>query len=416
MKYLVILGDGMADLPLPELAGKTPLAAAETPWMDWLARHGEAGMVRTVPQGMAPGSDIANLSVLGYAPERYFSGRSPLEAVSLGLALQPGDVCFRCNLVTLSEEENYPDRRMVDYCAGEIPTEEARQLLADLSAAFAQPDLALYPGISYRHCLVLHGAETGTTLCPPHDSSGRPSRDHLPGGRCGERLYDLMVRSWEILRDHPVNRARKARGENPANSVWFWGEGTAPSLDPLHRLYGVRGGMVCAVDLLRGLGLCAGLRTLCPPGATGAMVTDYRGKGRAALDLLGEDLDFVYLHVGAPDECGHHGDLAAKLAAIEAIDREIVGPALEELTRRGEEFAILLTPDHPTPLAIRIHTGDPVPFVIYRSGREGGPHAAAYSEEAARATGLFLPAGPMLMQRLTGKYLCAYQYEEKPAL
>ena len=367
MKYIVILGDGMADQPLLTLNGRTPLQAATVPHMDFLAQHGEVGMVRTVPIGMPPGSDTANLAVLGYAPEKYYSGRSPLEAISLGIDLQPEDVCFRCNFVSLSDEPNYADKTMLDYAAGEIPSSQSHQLLTDLARELNTANLHFYPGISYRHCLVLNHAQTGTILCPPHDITGQPIQNYLPKGQYGDLLYTLMRRSAKILAKHPVNQARRAEGLPTADSVWFWGEGTRPRLDPLRQLYGVNGGLVCGVDLLRGIALCAGLRTIPVEGATGGMTTNYRGKALAALELLNSGCDFVYIHIEAPDECGHQGDTAAKIAAIEAIDHDILSVLLDALDKQEEAYSLLLTADHPTPISIRTHTGDPVPFVIYHS-------------------------------------------------
>lgn len=403
MKYIVMLGDGMADYPVRELDGKTPLEAAFKPNMDFIAQHGATGMVKTIPEGMPPGSDTANMSVMGYDPERYYSGRSPLEAVSLGIDLKADDVTFRCNLVTLSEEEPYENKTMVDYSAGEISTEEAKELIAALNQNIKADDMQLYCGISYRHCLVLNEGKTGTELTPPHDISLKPVAGHLPAGRYGDRLLSMMKRSYEVLKDHPVNRARRTAGKNPANSMWFWGEGTRPKFDSIASLYGVNGGVVCAVDLIKGLGLCAGMRTVDVEGATGGMVTNCKGKAEAALKLIDEGCDFVYIHVEAPDECGHHGDAAAKVAAIEAIDREMLAPIMEGMRERGENYAILLTPDHPTPVALRTHTGEAVPFAIYRSDAEGETNASGYSEREASETGLYLEKGPMLMERLIQK-------------
>lgn len=403
MKYIVVLGDGMADRPLPELGGKTPLEAADKPHMDYLAQHGAAGMAQTIPHGMPPGSDTANLSVMGYAPEIYYSGRSPLEAVSMGVPVNDDDVTFRMNLVTVSDEPCYADKTMLDYGAGEITTEEATELVRFLAENLDCDDLQIYPGISYRHCLVLRHAHTGTALTPPHDITGRPVRDHLPAGRYGERLLALMERSHALLREHPVNLARIAKGLNPANSCWLWGEGTRPKLEPFEKLYGVRGGVVCAVDLLKGIGLCAGMRAPDVPGATGAMWTDFAAKGHKALELLHDGCDMVYVHIEAPDECGHHGAPLEKVRAIEAIDRDVLGFLMDALRAEGEPFRILLTPDHPTPCALKTHVGEPVPFVLYDSTREEAPHAARYAEADAAATGLFLAEGPMLMQRLIGK-------------
>lgn len=402
MKYVIVLGDGMADTPVPSLGGKTPLEAADKPHMDALAQRGVVGMVQTVPEGMPPGSDAANMSVLGFDPKRYYSGRSPLEAVALGVSLRPDDVTYRTNLVTLSDEPLLRDRTMLDYAAGEISSDESARLIGALQPLFSRHGLELFQGISYRHCAVRRRGRTGALLTPPHDITGRPVAAYLPKGEYAEELTVTLERASAVLRNHPVNRAREAKGLRPANAVWFWGEGTKPRFDAFERLYGVKGGVVCAVDLLRGLGLCAGMRVVTPAGATGAMTTNYRGKADAALKLLREDCDLVYVHVEAPDECGHQGDARAKIAAIEAIDRDVVGHITQELRAQGEDFRLLLTPDHPTPLAIRTHTGDPVPFVIFDSRRaaRGTPR---YTEALARETGLFLPEGPLLMRRLLEK-------------
>lgn len=400
MKYIIVLGDGMADVPIAALQGKTALDAANKPNMDALCAQSICGMVQTVPTGMPPGSDTANMSVLGFAPRIYYSGRSPLEAVALGIEVSPEDVTFRTNLVCVSDEPNYEDKTMIDFSADEISTAEADILIKALQRElFTDDDLQLYPGISYRHCLVKKNGETGTILTPPHDITGKPVRDCLPKGLYGERLRKLMERSYEILISHPVNRTRIAAGKKPANSVWFWGEGTKPKLTPLKELYGITGGMVCAVDLLKGLALCAGMKTVDVPGATGGMTTNYKGKGEAALKLLQDGCDLVYIHIEAPDECGHHGDAPAKVAAIEAIDRDIVGFLKDAMEAANEPFRMLITPDHPTPVHLMTHTGDPIPFVLYDSEHpQNGP--ARYTEDAAKQTGLFLPEGPMLMQRL----------------
>lgn len=405
MKYIIVLGDGMADIAVPELGGKTPLEAAVKPNMDALASVGTVGMVQTVPTGMPPGSDTANMSVLGFDPRVFYSGRSPLEAVALGIEVAPEDVVFRTNLVCVSDEPNYEDKTMIDFSAGEISTAEADKLIRTLQKELlTDEDLQLYPGISYRHCLVKKNGQTGAVLTPPHDITGKPVRGCLPEGLYAARLRLLMERSYEILKDHPVNRARIAQGKNPANSVWFWGEGTKPKLEPLKSLYGISGGMVCAVDLLKGLAICAGMKTVDVPGATGGMTTNYRGKGEAALKLLQDGCDLVYIHIEAPDECGHHGDADAKVKAIEDIDRDIVGYLVKALTNSGEPFRMLVTPDHPTPVHLMTHTGDPIPFVLYDSERRHiGPER--YTEQTAKASGLFLPEGPMLMQKLiTGDF------------
>lgn len=399
MKYIVILGDGMADYPIETLGGRTPLEAADKPHMDAIAQKGTVGMVQTIPTGMPPGSDAANMSVMGFAPARYYSGRSPLEAVSMGIELGADDVTYRTNLVTLSEEADFTARTMLDYSAGEISTAEAKELIEALQPLFAAHGLELYAGISYRHCAVRRSGDTGALLTPPHDISGKPISVHLPKGSYGVELERLLVEASAVLARHPVNLKRIAAGKHPANSVWFWGEGTKPSFSPFESLYGKKGGVVCAVDLIRGLGLCAGMRVSTPPGATGGMVTDYRAKADAALTLLREDCDLVYIHIEAPDECGHQGNARAKVAAIEAIDRDVLGHIMEELNMAGEDYRILLCPDHPTPVAIRTHTGEPIPFVVYdsRKAQEGTPR---YTEEYAKNTGRFLPEGPMLMKQL----------------
>lgn len=400
MKYIICLGDGMADYPLPQLNGQTPLEAADKPYMDFVAQHGAIGLCRTIPPGMPPGSDAANMSVMGFDPKIYYSGRSPLEAVALGVDMRPDDVALRCNLVCLSEEAGYEGKTMVDYSADEISTQEALQLIAALAPIFEAPDMRLYPGISYRHCLILHQAQTGSQLTPPHDITGRPIAAHLPGGRYGQRLLELQKLSYQVLSRHPVNLARQAAGLRPANSCWFWGEGTRPAFDSMEQLYGVKGGVVCAVDLIKGLGRCAGLRWQEVEGATGAMVTNYAGKGQAALELLLDGCDLVYIHVEAPDECGHHGEAQMKVEAIESIDRQVLGFLMEELKRRSEPFRVLLCPDHPTPVSIKTHTGEPVPFVLYDSSRDSGPSAPRYSEANAKNSGLFLEQGPLMLQKL----------------
>ena len=406
MKYLVMLGDGMADRPVPELGGKTPLEAAEKPHMDFLARHGTVGMVRTVPEGMPPGSDTANLSVMGYDPALCYSGRSPLEAVSMGIDLAADDVTFRCNLVTLSDTDAYEDAVMLDYSSDEISTSESTELVNFLNRHFESESRRLWPGISYRHCLVLHHARTGTDCTPPHDISQKPIREYLPRGRYGQELLGLMKRSRELLRDHPVNRARIARGKRPATSCWFWGEGTRPALKPFTKLYGIRGGVISAVDLIKGIGLCAGMQSIDVAGATGNIDTNFSGKAQAAIALLRSDCDLVYVHVEAPDECGHRHEVENKLRSIELIDREILGPILEAMRADAQPLSVLLAPDHPTPLEIRTHSSDPVPFVLYRSDRDTGPHACAYSEALAARTGLFVPQGCQLMGKLiSGNFL-----------
>lgn len=401
MKYVVVLGDGMADYKIERLGNKTPLEYAETPNLDALAKHAEVGLCRTVPAELKPGSDVANLSVLGYDPRTCYTGRSPLEAVSMGIALADTDVTMRCNLVTLSDEAAYEDKYMVDYSAGEISTEEARELIGYLARhVAAYKGLSLHAGVSYRHCLVLQNGETGNTLKPPHDITGKPVRGHLPEGPTAGTLREVMQLSANLLKDHPINRARVAAGKNPANSVWFWGEGTKPSLENFEKKFGVRGGVISAVDLIKGIGILAGMRIIDVPGATGNYDTNFTGKANAALRALLDGLDLVYIHMEAPDECGHQGDVEHKVYSIEQIDRKVVGPIAEGLRAAGEDFAMLVCPDHPTPIAVRTHVSDPVPYLLYRSRDTGGCGATSYDETCAKATGIFVERGWELMQKL----------------
>ena len=403
MKYVVILGDGMADRPLAELGNKTPLEYAHKPNMDFLAANGCVGLAKTVPDGMSAGSDTANLSVMGYHPRKYYSGRSPLEAVSMGIKLDDGDVTFRCNLVTVSDEENFEDTTMIDYSSDEISTAESTELINFLAKEFNSDKMQLYPGISYRHCLVMKSAETGSELTPPHDILGKPIKDYLPKGPYGEMMLDICKRSRELLKDHPVNLARISRGLRPASCCWFWGEGTKPALDSFEKLYGISGGVISAVDLIKGIGICAGLEVVNVENATGNLSSNYTGKASAALELLKNGHDFVYIHMEAPDEYGHRGECDNKVKAIEIIDRDVVGPVIAGLRNSGEDFSVLLMPDHPTPLSIRTHCADPVPFVIYRSNASSELSTERYTESLAENTGLYVPDASVLMSALLGK-------------
>lgn len=403
MKYIVVLGDGMADWKLDDLGRKTPLQYAEKPHIDALAAHAEVGLCRTVPEGFKPGSDVANLSVMGYAPHECYTGRSPLEAVSIGIDLKDTDVTLRCNLVTLSDEEKYEDRRMLDYSAGEISTAEARQLIESLKKEFDSSDFTLYAGVSYRHCLVAHGGVCGHTLTPPHDITGKPIRDFLPQGPQAELYLRMMKRSADILKDHPVNAARRAAGKNPANSAWFWGEGTKPALENFREKFGKRGGVISAVDLVKGIGILAGMKVIEVEGATGNYDTNFAGKADAALHALLQDgLDFIYIHMEAPDECGHQGDIAHKVYSIEQIDSRVVARLTEGLRKAGEDFRMLICPDHPTPIAVRTHVADPIPYLLFDSRKQvSGP--SSYDEESAKQTGIFIEKGWELMKRLLGE-------------
>ncbi len=400
MKYVVVLGDGMADYPLPALGGKTPLQASRKPTIDELAKKSEVGLCKTVPEGMKPGSDVANMSVLGLDPREYYTGRSPLEALSIGIPLQATDVTLRCNLVTLSDEENYEDKRMLDYSAGEISTEEARELIGYLKQYLDDERMTLYTGVSYRHCLVVKKGETGNDLTPPHDISDRPIAAYLPKGPEGEKYLEMMKRSYALLKDHPVNKKRIAAGKNPANSVWFWGEGTKPAPVNFEEKFGLKGGVISAVDLVKGIGILAGMEIIDVPGITGNWDTNFRGKAMAAANALKSGLDFVYIHMEAPDECGHHGDIEKKIYSIEQISEVVIKTLLQEFSGMGEPFTMLICPDHPTPIALKTHVSDPVPYLLYRSDEGKGNGAAAYDETEAEKTGVYVPQGHTLMQKL----------------
>lgn len=400
LKYLVVLADGMADYPVPELNGRTPLQVSKKPNMDFLAQHGKVGLVRTVPPGMPPGSDVANLAVMGYNPRQYYTGRSPLEAISIGVDLALTDVAFRCNLVTLSDAPTIAEKVMIDYSAGEIPTEESKIIINDLAKEFNSDEINFYPGVSYRHLMVWRNGPSGCRLTPPHDISDRQIGTFLPQGECSAKLLNLMEKSWPILSNHPVNLKRKEKGQRPANSIWFWGEGTKPNITGFTEKYGLKGSVVSAVDLTKGLGISAGLRVINVPGATGNIHTNFHGKAQAVLDAFAEGDDFVYLHIEAPDEAGHQGDLKTKIQAIERIDAEVLGLILNELPKISKDYRILLLPDHPTPITLKTHVADPVPFVIYQS-TDNNPRQtpAIFDEEAATTTGIFLEEGHRLMDR-----------------
>lgn len=397
MKYVVMLGDGMADYPVEDLGGKTPLQVAKKPHIDQLAAHGELGMVKTVPEGMKPGSDVANLSAMGYDPLECYTGRSPLEAVSIGIEMSDTDVAFRCNLVTLSDEPDYEQKTMVDYSSDEITSTEAAELIAAVNEAFQTEALLFYPGISYRHCMIWKEGPVGLDLTPPHDISDQKVTGHLPANPV---ILDLMKRSYDLLKDHPVNQARISKGLHPANSIWLWGEGTRPGVSRFQETYGVRGSVISAVDLIKGIGICAGMKVIEVEGATGNIDTNFRGKGEAALQTLLDGQDLVYIHVEAPDECGHRGEMENKIRAIELIDEEIVGPLLQGLEAAHEEYSILVMPDHPTPLAIKTHISDPVPYVLCRSTKPVDSGISTYTEETASGTGIYVERGCDLMKKL----------------
>lgn len=403
MKYLIILGDGMSDYPVAELDGKTPLSVANKPFIDELAKKSEVGLCKTVPDGMKPGSDVANLSVLGYAPNIYYTGRSPLEAASIGIALEDTDVTLRANLVTLSGNGDYEDLTMADYSAGEISTEEAKTLINYLAENLDTDELKLYSGVSYRHCLVVKNGKTGANLTPPHDISDKPIKDNLPKGQNAELYLALMKKSYELLKDHPVNLNRIANGKRPASSLWFWGEGTKPKLDFFKEKFGISGVMISAVDLLKGIGKLADMSVVEINGATGNYDTNFKGKADGALTALKNGADFVYIHMEAPDECGHQGDLKHKIYSIEQIDEQVVNRIVTALENDGEAFSMLIMPDHPTPIKLKTHVSDPVPYLLYRSNENYPSTANKYDEENAKKTGNYVATGHEIINKLLRK-------------
>ncbi len=400
MKYIVILGDGMADEPVEQLEGKTPLMVAKKPNMDAMAREGEVGMVRTTPDDMPPGSDVTNLAIMGYDPSIYYTGRSSLEAASIGIPLGEKDVTFRCNLVTLSDDEPYEAKTMVDYSSDEISTREARRLIEYLDSHFHTDAFSLHTGLSYRHCLKWTDGQTGSKLTPPHDITGKKIAEHLPKGTAGEALLDMMKRSSLLLADHPVNRERIQMGLKPANSAWFWGEAKKPILTSFGDKFGKKGAVISAVDLIKGIGVCAGLKVVEVEGATGNIHTNFEGKAEAALNELLYGTDFVYVHIEAPDECGHRGEVENKIKSIEYIDRKVIGPLIQGLKKHEKYFRMLILPDHPTPLRIMTHTKNPVPYILYSSKGNKPSGAKAYNEEEAGKTGVFVDKGYTMLDKL----------------
>ena len=399
MKYIVVLGDGMADEPLEALGGKTPLEYAQTPCMDSLASMGHMGLVQNVPSGMAPGSDVANLSVLGYDPKRSYSGRSPLEALSVGVKMEPDDVIFRTNIVTLTEEEPYAEKTILDHSSGEIATKDADVLMDAIRSAFNSETVQFYTGTSYRHIMVWKKGKL-VSLEPPHDHLGTQIGPWLPKE---PMLREMMEKSFPILNVHPMNLARAEAGKHKANSLWFWGAGTKPSLQNFEEKTGLKGAMISAVDLLKGIAVGAGMKVYQVPGATGSLDTNYEGKAQAAVKALLEDgCDFVYIHVEAPDEMGHQGLIHEKVQSIEYLDQRLIALVKKAMDDSGEDYRMLILPDHPTPIRVRTHTGSPVPFLLYDSTHPE-KKKAKYSEAEAAATEDFEPNGYQLIDRLIQK-------------
>lgn len=397
MKYVVILYDGMADYPVPALGGKTPMAAAKKPNLDYLAAHGEVGLVRTVAKGLTPGSDVANLSVMGYDPKQYYTGRSPLEAVSMGIELSDTDVALRCNLVTLSDEENYGDKKMLDYCADDISTAEAAEIIKAVQEKLGGGAYDFYSGVSYRHCLVWHGGNVDIgDMTAPHDISNKLIGGWLCAHPDASGLVGLMKKSCDILKNHEINRRRIERGKRPANAIWLWGQGSKPTLPSFESEHRLKGSVISAVDLLKGIGKCAGMSVPSVKGATGYIDTDFSGKAEACLKELAQGKDFVYLHIEAPDECGHRNEPENKVRSIELID-ELVLPVILDGLKAYDDYKIMILPDHPTPIVTGSHASDPVPYMIYHKNKEFESGVASINEESAKKTGRFIENGPSIM-------------------
>jgi 2,3-bisphosphoglycerate-independent phosphoglycerate mutase len=400
MKYVVVLMDGLADEKISALGNQTPVEYAETPELDKIAPYSEIGLVKTIPEGCAKGSDTANLSVLGYDPKVHYYGRSPLEALSMGVTLEESDVTFRTNLVTLSEEGDYEDKIILDHSADEITTEEAKELIKTVQEHFGDQIKKFYPGVSYRHLLVWDQGSTKVNLTPPHDILEKRVGDYKPEGDHEKEIWTLMKESYTILEGHPINQARRAKGLRPANSIWIWGEGVKPKLPNFEEKYGVQGAVISAVDLIKGIGIAAGMKSIDVEGATGNVHTNYEGKADAAIHwLLKEDKDYVYVHLEGPDECGHRNEVENKVLAIELIDQKIIAPIRAALEQNGTPYKLMVLPDHPTPLRLRTHTGDPVPYLIYNHQKtDQKVEGAVYSEAYGAVTGHFVEEGHQLMK------------------
>lgn len=397
MKYAVVLCDGMADYPVPELGGRTPMEAAHKPNFDRLGSKGETGIVKTVDDSMKPASDVANLGVLGYDPTKCYTGRSPLEAASIGVDLNDTDVTLRCNIVTLSDDADYDSKTMVDYSAGDISSEEAAQIIKTVQEHFGSDEFAFYHGVSYRHCLVWHNGTTDLGgMTPPHDISGRVVGQYISTSENAKKLTAMMRESYDLLKDHPVNRARVSQGKRPANSIWLWGEGTKPKLQLFSERYGLKGSMIAAVDLLKGIGRCTGMNVPTVPGVTGYIDTNFEGKAEAAVTELKNGADFVYIHFEAPDECGHRCERDNKIKSVEYIDSRVL-PILLKGLEEYDDYKVMILPDHPTPLSTMTHARDPVPYMIYhRNSEKKG--VACVCEKSAKETGIYFGSGMELMQ------------------
>ncbi len=405
MKYVVVLMDGSADEPIEQLGGKTPIAYAKTPNIDKFAKDAEIALVKTIPEGCATGSDTANLSVMGYNPKIYHTGRSPLEALSMGVELSDTDVTFRTNVVTMSDEENYEDKVIIDHSADEISTEEAAELIKAVAAELGDDIKKFYPGVSYRHLLVWDKGSRDVKLTPPHDILDQKVSNYKPVGDHADELWEMMKKSYDILKDHPVNKAREAKGLRPANSIWIWGEGIKPRIESFGNKYGVSGAVISAVDLIKGIGIGAGMESIDVEGSTGNVHTNYDGKANAAIKwLIEDDNDFVYVHLEGPDECGHRAEIDNKVLSIELIDEKVIGPITKALEDKGLDYRLMVLPDHPTPIRLRTHTGNPVPYMIYDSTKSvGHDENRKYNEEYATSTNKLLQEGFTLMDHFLQK-------------
>ena len=398
MKYIIVLADGMADYPIGSLGNKTPVELAKKAAINSILPKSVIGLVRTVPKGMVPGSDVANLSILGYDPLKFYTGRSPIEAVGMGIDIDKSDLAVRCNLVTLSENEYYDKKIMLDFCAGGIETEEAKELIEFINKKLGNEIYHFYAGISYRHCLLVKNLKANLCCAPPHDIVDKCIFGYLPKDKT---FLELMAKSYELLKAHPINKERKAKGLKAANSIWLWGEGRLKPVKSFYEKYKLCGTVVSGVDLIKGIGIMAGLNVPNVKGATATLNTDYTAKLNVGLDaLLNKNEDFLYMHLEAPDECAHRGDLTGKILAIEKIDALIIKPLIENLGKSTEDFTLLFLPDHPTPVSIKTHTDDPVPFLLYRSDTDYKQKLADYSEKSAKESGIYLEEAHTLIDKM----------------
>ncbi len=393
MKYLIVLTDGAAGRPLDIIGGKTALEAANMPTVDEFAAHGEVGMVKTVPDGMAPGSDVANLSVMGYPPEKYHTGRSPLEAASMGIDMLSSDVAFRCNIITVEGDGAYEDLTIKDHSSGDITNAEAEELIKCIEENLGTDTIHFYPGVSYRHAMIVNNGSTDYELTPPHDVLEQKVGPNLPKGEGSEFITEIMKKSYELLKDHPVNVSRRERGLNPGNTAWIWGQGRKPALTPFEDRFGKKGAVISAVDLIKGIAVCSGMDSIDVEGATGTIKSNFEGKAEAAVKAFKDGHDFVYIHLEAPDECGHQGSIEEKIESLEIIDRKIVKPVTDYLKSTGEDFRFMILPDHPTPVSIRTHAPEPVPYVLYDSRVDSDKPENCYTEKCGTQSGIYFDAG-----------------------